>query len=460
MGRRSNKDTSNTFFETFKIRLKPTKAQKRRMNQYFGLSRFLYNWAIDTNYLRYNEFLMGEAMSRLYSDITMTTMLTEMKSEEEFSWMNQYSVDSMRNVIHEALVNMEFELNSRGAPLFNHKRKKAGNREAYYIRADRFHIWDGEVRIPDIRSNKVLNSVKTYPHNYEFERNYHDLEYSKVMIVYELGEYYVTGSINRTLPKSIPKNSKDPHVVGIDIGIKKSNWIVDSDYTVVQMPDVQRIDKKIEKLVHKYEQKQLVNDLRTFKDDNQALIKGRMLTNKRNPTKREVKLRQRIQREFRHKTNKFNNEIYQYTSNLMKSKPDAIVIEELSSLRMIEEFDESTCMSSKGQRGFNRQVMNARAFKIKRHLTTTCAKYGIPLIKASGNYPSTQLCSCCGHRFTGTDKLSLSDREYVCPDCGSVIDRDLNSSFNLKYLGWSYLEYEDFPESHAEYSNMYELIQY
>ena len=81
MGKRSNKDTSNTFFETFKIRLMPTKAQKRRMNQYFGLSIFLYNWTIDVHHSRYTEFLMGDAMSRLYLDISMRTMLTTVKSE-------------------------------------------------------------------------------------------------------------------------------------------------------------------------------------------------------------------------------------------------------------------------------------------------------------------------------------------------------------------------------------------
>ena len=44
-------------------------------------------------------------------------------------------------------------------------------------------------------------------------------------------------------------------------------------------------------------------------------------------------------------------------------------------------------------------------------------------------YPSSKTCSTCGHV---KDKLSLSDRTFVCDSCGSVIDRDLNASINLK----------------------------
>lgn len=50
-------------------------------------------------------------------------------------------------------------------------------------------------------------------------------------------------------------------------------------------------------------------------------------------------------------------------------------------------------------------------------------------------FPSTQLCSNCGNRKTGSDKLKLSNRTYKCDKCGLVIDRDLNSAYNLKNYG-------------------------
>ena len=53
------------------------------------------------------------------------------------------------------------------------------------------------------------------------------------------------------------------------------------------------------------------------------------------------------------------------------------------------------------------------------------------LVRVNRFFPSTQLCHECGHRFTGKDKLTLSDRIYVCPVCGCVMDRDANAACNI-----------------------------
>jgi putative transposase len=46
-------------------------------------------------------------------------------------------------------------------------------------------------------------------------------------------------------------------------------------------------------------------------------------------------------------------------------------------------------------------------------------------------FPSSQLCSCCGHQ----QKLPLATRVYDCPTCGLSIDRDLNAAINLSNWG-------------------------
>ena len=53
------------------------------------------------------------------------------------------------------------------------------------------------------------------------------------------------------------------------------------------------------------------------------------------------------------------------------------------------------------------------------------------LVRVSKFFPSTQLCHECGHRFRGSDKLSLSDCVYSCPVCGCVVDRDVNAACNM-----------------------------
>ena len=55
-------------------------------------------------------------------------------------------------------------------------------------------------------------------------------------------------------------------------------------------------------------------------------------------------------------------------------------------------------------------------------------KIGTEFVEADKWYPSSKTCSECGYLKI---KLSLSEREFRCECCGTVIDRDLNASINL-----------------------------
>lgn len=52
-------------------------------------------------------------------------------------------------------------------------------------------------------------------------------------------------------------------------------------------------------------------------------------------------------------------------------------------------------------------------------------------IKVDKWFPSSQICSKCGH----TQKMPLDVRTYVCPECGNIIDRDMNAAINIKNEG-------------------------
>jgi len=47
-------------------------------------------------------------------------------------------------------------------------------------------------------------------------------------------------------------------------------------------------------------------------------------------------------------------------------------------------------------------------------------------------YPSSKLCFECGYKHDG---LTLSDRAWMCPSCGCMLDRDLNAARNIKREG-------------------------
>ena len=65
---------------------------------------------------------------------------------------------------------------------------------------------------------------------------------------------------------------------------------------------------------------------------------------------------------------------------------------------------------------------------IRRFLEYKCAKNGTLLLKVNRWFPSSKTCSGCGHV---KEKLSLSEREYVCEECGLAIDRDTNAAINI-----------------------------
>ena len=49
-------------------------------------------------------------------------------------------------------------------------------------------------------------------------------------------------------------------------------------------------------------------------------------------------------------------------------------------------------------------------------------------VKISTFYPSSKLCHCCGYKNT---TLTLADREWICPNCGTFLDRDENAAINI-----------------------------
>lgn len=65
-----------------------------------------------------------------------------------------------------------------------------------------------------------------------------------------------------------------------------------------------------------------------------------------------------------------------------------------------------------------------------------CDWYGKHLVIADKWFASSKICHICGHKYKD---LTLKDRKWVCPNCGTQIDRDENAAINLKNLGMGYI---------------------
>ncbi len=68
---------------------------------------------------------------------------------------------------------------------------------------------------------------------------------------------------------------------------------------------------------------------------------------------------------------------------------------------------------------------------MRRQLTYKAGWYGCDLRIADRWYPSSKTCSACG---SVNRDLTLADRTWDCPECGTPHDRDENAGINLARL--------------------------
>ena len=99
---------------------------------------------------------------------------------------------------------------------------------------------------------------------------------------------------------------------------------------------------------------------------------------------------------------------------------DTVVIEDLAVNNMVKNHNLAKAISDMGWR----QLRTMLEYKTEWQ--------GKNLVVIGRFEPSSKVCSNCGNR---KKDLKLSDRVYVCTECGCVIDRDKNASINLGNYG-------------------------
>lgn len=207
-----------------------------------------------------------------------------------------------------------------------------------------------------------------------------------------LGEYYLIITIDAE-PKSFGKTHNGASV-GIDFGLK--TYMVMSDGTSVENPQY------------------LKSDLDNVRRKSRSLSKCKKGSNNRE------RRRKNICREHESITNKRSDFQWKLAHELCR-KYDFILIEDLSLIGMIKRW--------------GRKMSDLAHAEFLSKLEYVARRYGVTVHKIDRYYPSSKTCEC-GYVNKG---LKLSDREWVCPECGKVNDRDLNAAENILRRGISEL---------------------
>ena len=80
------------------------------------------------------------------------------------------------------------------------------------------------------------------------------------------------------------------------------------------------------------------------------------------------------------------------------------------------------------KRAMNRSILRNGWSSFVDKLAYKAQWYGRTFVQVDRFYPSSRLCHDCGRKYDG---LRLSEREWVCENCGVLHDRDVNAALNI-----------------------------
>ena len=93
------------------------------------------------------------------------------------------------------------------------------------------------------------------------------------------------------------------------------------------------------------------------------------------------------------------------------------------------------------KRLWGRKVSDNAFYQLLQILKQKCAKHGNQTFHQINMWTATtKPCSDCGNH---NEELTLEDRQWTCPECGSYHDRDVNAAINIKRAGLAALSGDD-----------------
>lgn len=319
--------------------------------------------------------------------------ITDMKYTPEYEWLQSYNSETVKQAVKDMLrAYTNFFKGNKGFPKF---KKKGKCKEGFYVRYDKIYSVDEKhIKFPSLKQSIkisepfIINKGCIKNPRVSFDGKYWYLSFS-----YEL--------------KPVQETLTD-EVIGIDLGLKElavtSSGIVylsiNKSRTVINLElRKKRLQKKISRAYEKNKDgKKYVKTNNIIKMEKQLTLISRRLSN--------------IRKTY----------IHTVTTEIVKTKPSCIVIEDLSV---------SSMMKNKYR---SKAIQDAEWYFFRQCLEYKSRFSGVELKLANRFFPSSKKCNKCGSvkKF-----LSLNERTYICECCGFVCDRDLNAAYNLRDLAFS-----------------------
>ena len=365
--------------KAYKFRIYPTEEQEIFFAKTFGCVRKVYNLMLDDRKKAYEE-VKNDPSKKM-------TFPTPAKYKKEFPFLKE--VDSL--ALANAQLNLDkayknfFRDKSVGFPRFKSKKNPVQSYTTNNQNGTVALIDNKFIKVPKLKS---LIRIKLH-------RQPKGMIKSATISRHASGKYYISLLCKEEI-NELPKTNS---AIGIDLGI--------TDFAILS--DGQKIDNH--KFTSKMEKKLKREQRKLSKRALLAKNKGIPLSEAKNYQKQKRKVARLHEKVMNQRTDFLNK----LSTEIIKNH-DIICIEDLNVKGMLRNHKLARSISDVSWSSFVAKLQYKADW------------YGREIIKVDTWFPSSQICSECGHK---DGKKSLDIREWTCPICHTHHDRDINASINI-----------------------------
>ena len=391
-------DKISVIHKSLKIRLYPTEDQKVLLNKTFGCCRFVYNKHKEEKDNFYNENIKDKNLSKKEIKEIYKTFKPKTQKEfcDEFEWLREIPAITVTNSIKRcdaAYSNFFKSLSGKrrgrkvGFPKFKSKKEKNQSFSVYLLSKNCLDWEHRLITIPKFKQVRFRHAgdkkgkwIEWYkdatPKNITVSKNACGEYWCSVLFEKEQ-DIYQTININKAIGLDF-----SPSCLYInDLGESAPNFKKAKQENI----------KKLTKLQRRFARKQ-----KDSKNRERARIKLAKFENHI----------ANIRRDYREKE----------TLRLVQGN-DVIGVEDLN-IQAMEKYSHNA-----------KNYVDTSWYTFVTRLEQKAKLHNCLVIKSGRFYPSSKTCNHCG--YINKD-LKLSDRVWVCPQCGEEIQRDQNAAKNLR----------------------------
>lgn len=356
----------------YRFRFYPTPEQERILARTFGCARFAYN-----HMLRLRTDAWFKLQERIGYHET-SAALTALKKEPEYAWLNEVSSVPVQQALrHLNTAFLNFWAKRAAYPAF---KSKHGPQSAEYTTSA--FKWDG----------KALRLAKmSQPLAIRFSRTIARAAKVTTVTVSKdaAGRFFVSILCDDTVAPKPATAGK----IGIDLGL--THFAILSTGEKIAAPNVFR------------------------KNETKLAKLQRRLAKKQKGSKNRAKARLKVARLHARITDARRDFLHKLSTRLINEN-QVIATETLA----VNNMQRNGCLA--------KSIGDASWSEFVRQLEYKALWYGRTLVGIDRWYPSSKRCSDCGHTVP---KMPLNVREWSCPECAAIHDRDVNAARNVLAAG-------------------------